>query len=347
LTLAEGLAKKEGLTVEVAALRGGEFIGCSHSLTLLCLDCTRQPLALLLPFSRLAGYFKEAKPDVVLSFGHSINCLAALAKLLRRFPFRLIVSEHSAFGTRMASDARPHRWRRAARARLLYRQAEVCVCVSRGVADELVEMNVVPTEKVRVIYNPIPKRSVSHESEHPWLGGGERPPVILSVGRLLPLKGLDTLLHAFAALVGEMSVSARLMILGDGCDRGRLEALTRELKIEKDVCFTGYVPEPEAYMEKAALLALSSHYEGFATVLTEALACGLNVVSADCKSGPREILEEGKWGRLVPVGDSLALASAMKETLSSPMSPEDLKGRAACFSVERAVDAYYDLLFNL
>jgi glycosyltransferase involved in cell wall biosynthesis len=137
------------------------------------------------------------------------------------------------------------------------------------------------------------------------------------------------------------------MILGDGCDRGRLEALTRELEIEKDVCFTGYVPEPEAYMEKASLLALSSRHEGFATVLAEAMACGLNVVSTDCKSGPREILEEGKWGRLVPVGDYVALASAMKETMTSPLSPEELKGRAACFSVKRAVDAYYDLFFNL
>lgn len=148
LTLADELAKRDDLSVDLAVLRGGgEFMSMhSAAVRVVDIDCTSQPLALLSPFSRLARYFREAKPDVVVSFGNSTNCLAAWAKLLRRFPFRLIVSEHSAFGTRMANDSKLQQRRRVLRTRMLYRQSDLCVCVSRCVADELVGLGVVARE---------------------------------------------------------------------------------------------------------------------------------------------------------------------------------------------------------
>lgn len=349
LTLADELAKRDDLSVDLAVLRGGgEFMSMhSAAVRVVDIDCTSQPLALLSPFSRLARYFREAKPDVVVSFGNSTNCLAAWAKLLRRFPFRLIVSEHSAFGTRMANDSKLQQRRRVLRTRMLYRQSDLCVCVSRCVADELVGLGVVAREKARVIYNSIDfprlNESMLGSVDHPWLQGdpSRRPPVILSVGRLMRLKGLDTLIRAFARLRRDLGVEARLMIVGEGGDRGRLEALVRELEVDGDVCLAGYTPNPYAYMGRAALVALTSHYEGLPNVLMEALACGVNVVSVDCRCGPHEILEDGKWGRLVPVGDDEALATAMRDALAAPQPAEFLRRRAAFFSTERFIEAWH------
>ena len=354
LILAGELARKKDLSVDLVVLRGkGDFLSmASSAVNLVCLDCTSQPLALFFPFSKLARYFSEARPDVVLSLGHSTNCLVACAKLLRRFPFRLLVSEHSSFGTRMEADAKFHQWRRIARVRFLYRHAELCVCVSQGVADELTDLRVVPREKIRVIYNPAayfwPVASTKEPPGHFWLtrADEECPPMILSAGRLIGLKGLDTLIRAFARLRRDMGIDARLMILGEGPERPNLENLAKTLNVERDVCFTGFVLNPQIYMEKAAIVALSSHYEGLPNVLIEALSCGVNIVSTDCKSGPREILEDGRWGSLVPVGDDGAFAAALRDALTNPLPAGDLRERAKYFSVERSVEAYYDVILG-
>lgn len=354
LSLADELAKRNGLSVDLALLRGkGEFLSMhSPAVSVVDLDCTSQPLALLSPFSRLAGYLRKTAPDVLLSFGNSTNCLAAWAKLLRRFPFRLIVSERSAFGSRMAQDPKFHQWRRIVRTRFLYGRSALCVCVSQGVADELVELGVIPREKAKVIYNPVDFPRLATQTrepvDHPWLQdpgpGGKRPSVILGVGRLMRLKGFDTLIRGFARLRRDLRVDSRLMILGEGGDRQRLEALARDLGVGEDVHLVGYRPNPCAYMGRSSLVTLTSHYEGFPNVLTEALACGVNVVSVDCHYGPREILENGKWGRLVPIGDPEALAIAMRDTLAAPLSAEELKKRAATFSMERFVNAWCDVI---
>ena len=348
--LANGLSRK-GLNMEFAVLRGGgEFLSrLSPEVRLRNLDCTSQPLGLLSPFSPLAAYLRKERPDVVLSFGNSTNNLAGWAKLLLRSPFRLIVSERSTFGARMADDPAFHRWRRTVRSRFLYRQADLCVCVSRGVADDLVETGVVPRDKVRVIYNPVVDADLgelaSCPASHPWFHDSARP-VILSVGRLMQLKGLDELIKAFAIVREKHDRTVRLMILGEGYYRSRLEELVRSLGLSEDVCFAGFQENPYAYMSKASAVVLSSHYEGFPNVLAEALACGTNVVSTDCRSGPREILEDGKWGRLVPVGDYESLAEALREALRDPIPSDKLKEAAARFSSDRAIDAYCELLLE-
>ena len=166
----------------------------------------------------------------------------------------------------------------------------------------------------------------------------------MSVGRLLPLKGIDIFLRAFARLRRELNVRARAIIVGEGADMERLRYIAHELNLDSDVCFTGYVHNPYAYMARSSLLVLSSRYEGFGNTLVEAMACGVNVVSTDCKSGPREILEDGKWGRLVPVDDAAALSDAMRIALQSPLPAEDLTRRAAYFSVERSAEKYYNVI---
>jgi hypothetical protein len=162
--------------------------------------------------------------------------------------------------------------------------------------------------------------------------------VALLARRLAPQKGFATLIRAFAEV--RRRRPARLVILGDGPLRPELEALAGELGVGGDVALPGFVANPYAYMARASVFALSSAWEGFGNVLVEALACGTPVVAADCPSGPGEILDGGRFGRLVPVGDPEALARAILGTLDRPPDPEVARGRARDFSVEGIAGEY-------
>ena len=137
---------------------------------------------------------------------------------------------------------------------------------------------------------------------------------------------------------------ARLIILGDGPLRGDLERKVVELNIEDLVSLPGFTDNPYSFMSKANCFVLSSRYEGLPTVLIEAMACGCNVISTDCPSGPNEILENGRLGKLVPIEDHHSLAKAMMETLVSPGSTKELKQRASIFTPENVVPKYVSLL---
>jgi glycosyltransferase involved in cell wall biosynthesis len=126
--------------------------------------------------------------------------------------------------------------------------------------------------------------------------------------------------------------------------RTALIELAAELGVADDMALPGYVNNPFAYMARASVFALSSAWEGLPTVLIEAMACGCPVVSTDCPNGPCEILEGGKYGPLVPVGDAAALAQAVLSVLDAPPDPEQLRTRAADFSADTAVDRYLEVL---
>jgi glycosyltransferase involved in cell wall biosynthesis len=195
-----------------------------------------------------------------------------------------------------------------------------------------------------VIYNPVITPAILAQARqtpnHPWFAPGE-PPVILGVGRLTRQKDFPTLLRAFAALRRQRP--ARLIILGEGEDRPALEALIAELGLTDDVALPGFRDDAMGFMACSALFVLSSAWEGLPTVLIEALAAGTRVISTDCPSGPREILQEGRLGALVPVGDPAALAEAMVGALASPASRVPLDALAP-FTRESAVDNYLHLI---
>jgi glycosyltransferase involved in cell wall biosynthesis len=150
------------------------------------------------------------------------------------------------------------------------------------------------------------------------------------------------LLEAFALLRARRS--AKLIILGEGPERAQLEGRVLELGIEGDVDLPGFLQNPYAIMRHAALFVMSSRYEGLPTVLIEAMACGCPVVSTNCPSGPSEILDQGQFGPLVPVGDVEALANAMMETLDDPLPPDVLKSRASIFHIDNVLDSYRRIL---
>jgi glycosyltransferase involved in cell wall biosynthesis len=156
-------------------------------------------------------------------------------------------------------------------------------------------------------------------------------------------KNQALLFHAFALLLE--TVDARLMLLGEGPLRGKLEALSRKLGVADKIVMPGFVTDPAPFYRTADLFVLSSDYEGFGNVIVEALACGLPAVSTDCPSGPAEILENGRFGQLTPVGDAVALADAMAESLAAEHDREALRRRAADFSPARAAKQYLQLLF--
>ena len=178
--------------------------------------------------------------------------------------------------------------------------------------------------------------------DHPWFAPGQ-PPVILGVGRLTPQKDFPTLVRAFSQV--RRLRAARLVILGEGEGRAELEALADELGVKEDLALPGFQNNALSYMAHSAVFVLSSAWEGLPTVLIEALAAGTRVVSTDCPSGPREILQDGRFGALVPVGDASALARAILETLERPascVSPDALHS----FTRDAAVDHYLHLIEN-
>jgi len=197
-----------------------------------------------------------------------------------------------------------------------------------------------------MIHNPVVTPDLpalaAQKPRHPWLLN-DRLKVVIAAGRLDQVKDFPTLLRAFARLADK---KLRLVVLGEGGQRLTLENLARELGIAGRVDFPGWIANPFALMSRARLFVLSSRYEGLGNVLVEALACGCPVVSTDCPHGPREILENGKWGALVPVGDDAALAAAMETALSQNPDRAALKRRAQFFSVKRAVAEYEKVLFR-
>ena len=283
------------------------------------------------------------------------NLIAIQARALAGVPTRLVLTEHNTLSRRVAT-ARSANYRHipplVARQ---YPRAEAIVGVSRGVADDLARQSGLPRERISVIYNPVVPHDVLARTtpppSHPWLQAGEVP-VVLGVGSLVPQKDFPTLLRAFARV--RRSRPARLVILGEATDdaatprrRDELRRLAAELGVAQDLDLPGYVDDPYPWMARASVFVLSSTYEGFGNVLPEAMACGCPVVSTDCPSGPEEILDGGRYGRLVPVGDDRALGEAIVATLDDPPAPEALRRRAARFSVEGAIDQYERLIVGL
>ncbi len=199
--------------------------------------------------------------------------------------------------------------------------------------------------RVEVISHPIPHEQLALRAAepplHPWFHD-QGPPILLAVGRLTPQKDYPTLLRAFSLL--RRRRKARLLILGEGAERQNLETLAAELGIAADLSLPGFCANPYAAMSRAALLVLSSRFEGLPTVLMESLACGCPIVATDCPSGPHEILDAGKYGLLTPVGDAVALADAMNQSLDTHWDRERLRRRGRDFSGDRSTAAYLRLL---
>ncbi|MBL0936877.1 MAG: glycosyltransferase [Rhizobiaceae bacterium] len=337
-----GLARQwieRGHLVELALNeRRGELLGdVPHGVRIVDLGVRRQAASV----PALIRYLRASRPNVVMA-GHDHNnimlCAAAFARTGRT---RIVASQHN---TLSANDTRGAKFGPVP---LLYRalfgQADAIVAVSSGVADDLAETCHLPRERIDVIHNGIVPDDLDARMAAPVDASlyPDGVPTIVAMGRMVEQKDFATLLTAFARV--RQSRPARLVILGDGPLRPALEAQAHDLGISADVAMPGFVDTPFAHLARASLFVLSSLHEGFGNVVAEALACGTPVVSTDCKHGPAEILEGGRYGILAPVADPAAMASAIGDALDRSWDREELRQRGASFSEAAGAARYLEL----
>ena len=292
----------------------------------------------------LTRYLRRERPRYLVSSMSHANLIALWAAKLAGQATPVMVTVHNTMSQSASQEGRLGGVLEPLLLRACYPWADSIVAVSGGAADDLARISGLPRDRVRVVYNPVitpPMMALAQQPpDHPWFAPGQ-PPVILGVGRLTKQKDFPTLVRAFAEV--RRRRPGRLIILGEGEDRPVLEALARELGVADDVALPGFRDNAMAYMARSALFVLSSAWEGLPTVLIEALAAGTQVVSTDCPSGPREILQEGRLGALVPVGDVAALRSAMLDALDRPPGTVPIEALAP-FTRDAAVDHYLQLI---
>lgn len=265
-------------------------------------------------FPKLVSLLRVIKPQAVLSTMTGTNLLTVMACKRARIGSRLVLREASSLvNARSIFKRQAMRW--------LYRSADTIIAVSRGVAEDLRNLGV-PDDRICVIHNPVDRDRLRHLADTgPMLPRTEDGPYVIALGRLTQAKDYPTLLRAYAA--SKLRHGYRLVIVGEGEQRAKLENVVRELGIADRVLLAGALDNPFHVLAGATLLVLSSCWEGYPNVLLEALALKVPVIATDCRHGPRELLGGGRHGRLVPVGDSVALAHAMDEEVANLRCSDD------------------------
>ena len=299
----------------------------------------------------IGAYFKKANPDVLISSSERINIIALIARKIYKSRSKVIISVHTNNSEQLRNEKfllRMYRRIVLFAGRVVYKWADQVVAVSRGVAEDACKVFNIPAEMVKIIYNPIVSPELYNKMkspvDHPWLKQ-PKAPVILGIGRLTAQKDFFTLLDAFVE-VRKTIPEVRLIILGEGEKRRDLENKISGLDLNDHVSMPGFVGNPYSYLFNSSVFVLSSAWEGFGNVLVEAMATGTPVVATNCPSGPAEILENGKYGPLVPVGNAKRLAKSIVAVLEDRPDPEFLQSRANDFTVEKAFDKYLELINN-
>ena len=339
--LANGLAQRGWSVDVVLAEADGPFVTLlDPAVRVINFDCS-----LWGSFIPLVQYLRRERPAVLLGILHYPAELAIVAKYLSASGVRVVVSERNTL-SREARQAREWTARQTPHmARLLYPLADRVLAVSDGVADDLARTAHLPRSRIETVYNFINFRAAGSpgqgsEPPHPWLEAGGIPTVV-GVGRLMPQKDFGTFLRAVARVRARQPL--RAIICGEGRDRASLEGLARELGIREMVDFLGFVRDPSAYVRHGAAFVLSSRWEGFPNVVLEALALGVPVVSTNYPHGPAEMLDRGRYGQLVPVGDDRAMAAAI-ETVLAGNAPRPTAAWLARFSEATLLDRYEQVL---
>ena len=289
----------------------------------------------------LIRYLKQEQPKALLSAKDSANYVAVLAGLLADVPTHIVLRVGTTVSEVLKNRNPLKKFTNIHIMQNLYKRAYVIIAVSMGVAEDIANLTGIAVDRIKVIPNPVVTPELSclakKAVDHPWFNG-KGPPIIIGIGRFSRAKDFGTLIHAFSQV--HKRLSCRLLILGKGRQGPKLRALATELGVKDDFCLPGFVDNPYSYIAKSNLFVLSSIWEGSPNALTEALALGIPVVATDCKSGPREILQDGRYGKLVPIKDANALAEAIFETLQNPLDVDIIKSAAEPYRIEKSTDRY-------
>lgn len=333
----------EGVAVDLLLIkaRGGHVARLPEEARVIRLNARTSLSAL----PAVIAYLRRERPPCLLAAKDRAGRIAILARWIARVPTRVVLRLGMHLSGSLAGKNALRRWSRWLPVRWLYPHADAFIAVSSGVADDMATHGRLPRDRFQVVANPVlpadwdQRRTAS--VDHPWLRDGG-PPVLLAVGRLRPQKGFGVLLEALAGLRRERR--ARLIILGEGGEREALERQRDALGLAAVVDMPGFVTDPAPCMDRADVFVLSSVFEGSPNVLVEAMACGTPVVATDCPSGPREILTAAGCGRLVPVGDSRAMACAIAATLDAPDEPQRLRDAVTPYHAATSAHAYLSAL---
>jgi glycosyltransferase involved in cell wall biosynthesis len=296
----------------------------------------------------LTKYIRRDNPDILVSAFPHFNVICLLARKLSGAKTKVIITEHTPlfllrvtaknlFNKLVTIFILPYL------VRVTYPRADAVVCVSNGVAKDL--LKIVYLNNLKVIYNPIVDEELtqlsSEKIDHKWLLNSDIP-VVVAVGRLAKAKDYPTLLNAIDIVLKKQAV--RLIILGEGPEESKLKKMAESLGLSQNVDFLGFCKNPYKYIRNSSVYVLSSIQEGFGNTIVEAMACSKPVIATDCPSGPAEIIENGKTGVLVPVSNPGALASAVLKVINEHSFTEKLSeagfARAQYFSSERSVGEY-------
>lgn len=252
-------------------------------------------------YRQLRTLLQSQRPKRVLALLTKTNilCCAAVWDL----PIHLVVSERN--------DPRRQRldrlWSRLRR--VYYRRADVVTANTEGVLDALEEMGI--WQRLDLLPNPLPGGLNLNSASR----ASAREPELLAVARLVPQKGLDLLIRAFASLHEPERAGWRIVLVGDGPERDALEVLAQQQGIREQVVFEGFQPDPLRYMQRASIFTLPSRFEGMPNALLEAMAAGLPSVVSDASPGPLEMVCDGRQGLVVPSEDVEALADALQQLM--------------------------------
>lgn len=345
----------------VAVNLANDFIKRGYPVDMVLLSVTGEILQDLLPAVRvvdlqvermrgllfpLIRYLRDHRPVALLANMWPITSIAMLACKIAMVDTRLVVVEHTTWSRSEICKSRFKRWQVATLMRFTFPFVDGIVTVSFGAAEDLARFANLNYSDITVIYNPIIGNfnSLANGLMPHIVGWSDSRCRLLAVGKLKTIKDFATLLKAFSLIPSNLD--ARLLILGEGECRAELELQAKKLGIQDRVFMPGFITDPTPFYKQADLFVLTSIAEGFGNVVAEALAVGLPVVSTDCPSGPREILSDGKFGSLVPVGDSKALALAIVKSLNIAHDRTELIARAQYFSIDKAAEKYIDILFG-
>ncbi len=294
-------------------------------------------------FGRIIKYLNKSNPDIIISAEDHLNAVVLLSAIITRSKAKISVSSRVGPFVTYSNKIFSKRWILKHFMNLVEKRADAFICVSKDMIEQY--KTIFKNSRHICIYNVVKDRHseerIAQSVDESWLTD-KTSPVIISAGRLAPEKGYFDLIMAVKELLKTQDI--KLLMLGDGPMRAEIEVLIEKENLSSHIKLLGFQENPLKYYSKADVFVLSSYAEGLPNVLVEAMMCGCTPVSTDCPTGPREVLQDEKYGYLVPMHDPQAMAEGIKKALENPISPEKLAEGVKAFTEDEVFSQYKKVL---
>lgn len=331
---------EQGIPVELVVFRSGGELAALLDKRVQVIDLNTRLRSSFMPIRK---YLKQQAPPVIISGPQYLNFMVILANRFAGRKTKVIATHHNFHDAELKKLGLIGRLSTFL-LRTLYPLAFKVVAVSDGLKKYLAEDIKIRPDNIVRIYNPVVNPALyqlaNQEPAHNWFTGTNRPEVIISVGRLVTVKNFRSLINAFALIRDKTTAS--LVIIGNGPEMTDLKTLVADLGLQDRIQIPGSMANPYAYIARSQLLVVPSNSETFSIAIVEALALGIPVVSTDT-IGATEVLANGEFGKLVPIGNVAALAEGMVYALNNKQDPAKIRQRAQDFTAQRISMEYLKL----